>query len=514
MTTGQEAVDPPALEVRGVTKRFGQVLALDRVDLVARRGAVHALVGENGAGKSTLTKILAGALRADAGELLLGGRPRAFASPSQALAAGVAMISQELSLAPDMTVAENVFLGREPRGRLPGTVSPRRMADQTAAIAEEHGFVVDPAARVDRLSAADCQVVEILRALAREASVIVMDEPTSSLGRDEARALLAAVRRLRDRGATIIYISHRLEEVVELADDVTVLRDGRVAHSGPAAALGVAEIVRHMVGRELTEYYPPREGEKGGVRLRVEGLSTAAGVSGVSFEVRAGEVVGVAGLVGSGRSALVRALAGVDRPRAGAIAFDGEPVALAGPADAIARGFMVVTEDRKRTGLCLDLPAAWNVTLPCLARLGMRRWLDLRRERALVSELGARLGVRWAGPDAPAASLSGGNQQKLLLARALLADSQLVVLDEPTRGVDIAARADIYALLRELAAGGKAVLVVSSELPELLGVTDRILVMRRGRLAGRVETARTTQEEVMRLAAVDAAPEELHTPCP
>jgi len=495
----------PALEMRGVSKRFGAVRALDEVSLRVRAGTVHALVGENGAGKSTLMKVLAGSHRPDGGAIEVHGRPWRPAGPADALAGGVAMIFQELSLAPDLSVAENVFLGIEPRGPFPGTVSRRTMIERTRTLAAEHGFDVDPLARVDELPTASCQVVEVLKALARDASILVMDEPTSSLGRDEARVLLDLVRALRGRGVTVVYISHRLEEVMELADDVTVLRDGRAVHSGPRAGQDIATIVRHMVGRELVDFYPARRAAIGPVRLDVRGLCTASGLADVTFSVRAGEVVGVAGLVGAGRTDLARALFGVEPLTAGSVSFDGERLSFAGPADAIRAGFAYVTEDRKRTGLCLDLPAAWNVSLPCLEQLGMAVLVNRSRELRLVKRATDRLGVRWSGPEAATSSLSGGNQQKLMLARAVLADSRMLVLDEPTRGIDIAAKVDIYRLLGEQAGEGKAVLLISSELPELLGVTDRLLVMRRGRIVGELETSRASQEEVVRLAAVDGA---------
>lgn len=493
------------LEMREVSKAFGPVQALDQVSLAVRAGSVHALIGENGAGKSTLMKILAGIHRPDAGELVINGKARRFRRPSQALAAGVAMIYQELSLAPELTVAENVFLGIEPRGALPGTVSQRRLIEETAALSAEHHFRVGPTMQVGELSTADCQIVEILKALARRASILVMDEPTSSLGRDEAAALLEVVRGLRERGVTVIYITHRLEEVEAIADDVTVLRDGRTVHSGGAAELTVQEIVRHMVGRDLTEYYPPRSVEIGDVRLAVAGVSTAKGVDDVSFEVRAGEVVGLAGLVGAGRTALADALFGVEPLTKGEVVWDGVPLWLRSPADALAAGFLYLTEDRKRTGLCLELPAGWNVTLPCLPQMGMGTFLDLGKEQRRVESAVQQLALRWLEPQTPASALSGGNQQKLLFARALLADSQMLILDEPTRGIDVGAKADIYRILGRFAAEGKAVLFISSELPELLGVTDRLLVMRRGRLVGELKTAQATQEAVMELAAVDAA---------
>ena len=490
--------------MRGVSKRFGPVEALDGVELRVRPATVHALVGENGAGKSTLMKILAGVHQADQGEMLVDGTRRRWSSPAEALAGGVAMIYQELSLAPELTVAENVFLGAEPRGRLPWTVDRAEMASRTAALAAEHGFdAVDPEACVEELGVAECQVVEVLKALARRASILVLDEPTSSLGRDEAAALLEMVDGLRRRGVTLLYISHRLEEIEALADEVTVLRDGRSVHSGPMAELDLDTLVRHMVGRELGDYFPQRAPAPGALRLEVAGLSTAAGVAEASFELRGGEILGVAGLVGSGRTALARALAGVDEIDGGEARLDGAPLRPAGPAEALARGVLYLTEDRKRSGLCLELPAVWNVTLPCLTALGMRFLVRPRREQELVEPVAQKLALRWSGPEALAVELSGGNQQKLLLARALLAGSQLLILDEPTRGVDVGAKVDIYRLLSELAAEGKAILFISSELTELLGVTDRLLVMRDGRTVASLVAAEASQEEVMRHMAVE-----------
>ena len=493
----------PALEMEGISKSFGPVTALDGVSLAVLPNHVHALVGENGAGKSTLMKILAGVHRPDAGTVRVLGKDWHPSGPAAALQGGVAMIYQELSLAQELSVAENVFLGMEPRWHLPGTVDHRAMKEGVERLAAELGFDIDPLVTVENLSVADCQVVEILKALARKASILVMDEPTSSLGREEAEALRGLVSSLGSSGVTTIYISHRLDEVMGLADEVTVLRDGRAVHSGPKGALDIPALVRHMVGRELTEYYPPREVEIGDVRLSVAGLATARGLSDITFEVRAGEVVGVAGLVGAGRTDLARAIFGIEPLTTGELAFDGARLDLSGPGEALDAGFTYVTEDRKRTGLMLELPCAWNVTLPCLKHLGMSVFLKPTKENELVDEVAGKLSLRWAGPEAPAMSLSGGNQQKLLLARALLADSQLIVLDEPTRGIDIAAKADIYRLLGDLAGEGKAILLISSELPELLGVADRLLVMRSGRLVGELKGAEATQEAVMRLAAVD-----------
>jgi ABC-type sugar transport system ATPase subunit len=501
--TAPSAPAAAALCMSGISKRFGPVQALADVTFRARWGTVHALCGENGAGKSTLMKILAGVHQPDSGTIELDGQACNFNSPGAALAAGVSMIYQELDLAEDLTVAENIFLGAEPAGSLPFTIDRREMTRRTEALAAEYGFNVRPDATVSSLSMGDCQIVELLKALRRKSRVIVMDEPTSSLSEAEAQRLFAVVRQLRERGLCLIYISHRLEEVRDLADDISVLRDGKVVHSAPAASLDIPAIVRHMVGRELKEFFPPRDATLGEVRVQVRNLSSAEGVRDVSFEIRAGEIVGLAGLVGSGRTEVARAIFGVAPRTAGEILLDGKPVEIGCPADAIAQRIAFLTEDRKRTGLCLELPCYWNVTLPNLDELGMGRVVRPAREAAVAAEVGGRMNVKWASPQAPANSLSGGNQQKLLVARWLLADSRFLIFDEPTRGIDVGAKREIYLLLNSLAKEGRAILLISSELPELFGVADRLLVMRRGRLAGNLPAAQTNPDEVMHMAAVE-----------
>ncbi len=491
-----------ALEMQGIGKSFGPVKALEDVTLCVRPGTVHALVGENGAGKSTLMKILSGVYQPDTGTIVREGKPCAWKNPSDSLAAGVAMIYQELSLAPDLTIAENVWLGIEPRGVLPGTYSKKRMLADTRALAERYGFDVDPDQRVENLPASTCQIVEVLKALARNAEILVMDEPTSSCGEHETVVLLETVKKLSRAGTTIIYISHRLEEVVEIAENITVLRDGRAVNTGPMKGLDIPDIVKHMVGRDLDDYFPKRRVQVGSTALSVSGLSSQ-NVEDISFDLHWGEIVGVAGLVGAGRTELARVLCGLDPSIHGRVEIDGESVKIATPADALSLGVMYVTEDRKRTGLCLELPAAWNMTLPCLAELGMKHILNLAREDEIAEETAKKLSLKWAGPGAPASALSGGNQQKLLLGRAIIARSRLWVLDEPTRGIDIAAKVDIYELIGRMAAEGKGVLIISSDLPELFGITDRILVMRRGRLVADLVTSETTREAVMQFAAVD-----------
>jgi ABC-type sugar transport system ATPase subunit len=493
----------PLLQMQGISKRFGPVQALSGVNLNVRGGSVHALCGENGAGKSTLMKILAGIHAPDEGTILLQGQPLSLAEPSDALRAGISMIFQELDLAPDLTVAENIFLGAEPAGPLAWSISRRSMVAQTRELAARYEFTIDPEKIVSDLPVGDCQIVEVLKALRRKASIIVLDEPTSSLSAAESQRLFAVIQRLRREGLALIYISHRLDEVFSLADDISVLRDGRVVHTAPAAALDISTVVHHMVGRELTDFFPPRTSQPGAPCLRVDNLSSDEGVRDVSFTVRRGEIVGLAGLMGAGRTEVARALFGVEPPTAGEITLDGTPLRGGNPADSIDAGLVLLTEDRRRTGLCLDLPCAWNITLPNLDRLGMARVLQPERELAVAAEAGTRMNVRWGSPSNAARSLSGGNQQKLLVARWVMAEARCLIFDEPTRGIDVGAKREIYLLLDRLAAEGKAILLISSELPELFGVADRILVMRRGRLVGDLVTTRTTPAEVMRLAAVE-----------
>lgn len=491
-----------ALEMQGISKSFGSVKALEDVTLSVRQGSVHALVGENGAGKSTLMKILAGVHQPDTGIIVRNGRDCVLKHPSDSLAAGIAMIYQELSLAPDLTIAENVWLGIEPSGPLPGTYGKKRMLTETGELARRHGFDVDPGQKVETLPASTCQIVEVLKALARKADILVMDEPTSSCGESEVAVLLEAVKKLSRAGTTIIYISHRLEEIVEIAKYITVLRDGRVVHTGQMESIRIPEIVKHMVGRDLKDYFPKRRVEIGSVALRVSHISSRD-VEDISFDLHRGEIVGIAGLVGAGRTEFARSLCGLDPAIGGSIELAGKSVKIESPSDALCCGIMYVTEDRKRTGLCLDLPASWNMTLPCLAELGMKHILHLRRENEVAEETARKLSLKWQGPHAPTRALSGGNQQKLLLGRALIAQSRIWVLDEPTRGIDIAAKVDVYELIGRMTAEGKAILIISSDLSELFGITDRILVMRRGSLVADLVTSETTQEAVMHLAIMD-----------
>ncbi|RMH03124.1 MAG: sugar ABC transporter ATP-binding protein, partial [Planctomycetota bacterium] len=494
------AAPPPALRMRGVVKRFGPVTALDGVDLEVRAGEVHALLGENGAGKSTLMKILAGVHRADAGTVELGGKPFAPRRPQDALDQGVAMVYQELNLAPDLSVADNVALGREAarRGLLDRRANEARVA---AALARLGRPDLDPRTPVRSLGPAARQVVEIARALVFDARVVVLDEPTSSLASADVERLFAVVRRLRAEGVAVVYISHFLEEVQQVADRYTVLRDGRTVGAGEVAGTPLERIVELMAGRRLEEFFPRVPHEPGEVLLEVRGLAGVPLPRSVSLELRRGEILGIAGLVGAGRTEFLRALFALEPVRAGEVRIGGLPAPARGPRRRLAQGMGLLSEDRKEEGLALGLSLAHNLTLSRLGPVAPGGVLRPRLQAAAARRWMERLGIRAAGPEQPVGDLSGGNQQKVALARLLHHDVDILLCDEPTRGIDVGAKTEVYRVLGELAAAGKAVLVVSSYLPELFGVCDRIAVMHRGVLGPARPTAEWTEAAVLDAAA-------------
>jgi ABC-type sugar transport system ATPase subunit len=491
----------PLLAATGLTKSYGGVRVLDGVDLTADAGEVHALVGENGAGKSTLIKILGGAIRPDAGTVTLDGAPLPVGDPLDVRRRGVSVVYQEFTLVPGLSVADNVFLGRE-RGR--PFLRRADMTREAQAVLDELGGGIDASALVGQISVAHQQMVEIARALVGDAAVLIFDEPSASLSGREVDRLMAAIRRLRTRGLGIIYISHRFEEVFALADRVTVLRDGRRVETTPAAGLDRRQLIHWMVGRDVSEEFPLRHVAPGRTVLEVRGLSAPPRFHDVSFSVRAGEIVGIAGLVGAGRSSAALAMLGA-LPSHGAMAIDGQPVRFRSPSDAIGHGVVYVTEDRKGRGILPLMPARQNLTLASLDRYQRRGWLSATAEGTAAAGAARQCDVRAASLDQPASTLSGGNQQKLLLGRFLLTRPSVLILDEPTRGVDVGARAEIYALMNRLCADGLAIVMISSDLPELLGMSDRVVVMREGRVTGELDRASATPEAVMALATRSAA---------
>jgi ABC-type sugar transport system ATPase subunit len=493
-----------AIEFDGVTKRFPGVVALEDVSVTIAAGSCHALCGENGAGKSTLGKILAGLYRVDAGRLRVFGREVHFTGPEAALAAGIGMVHQELLFCENLSVAENLCLGTLPsrRGFLSTADMVRRAQQMLAAI----DAPLDVRRTVGELTAGQQQMLQIASAVGRGARIIVFDEPTSSLSQHEAVKLYELLDRLRAQGVTAIYVSHRMEEIFRLCDTVTVLRDGRHVATQPTASLDERALVQMMIGRALEEYFPQHvKAPPGAELLRVDGLSSPGKFADVSFAVKAGEVVGFAGLVGAGRSEVAQAVFGLDPRATGRISVRGRPVTIAGIGGAMRHGIGLVPEDRKRQGLVLPMSAGGNTSLVILRELARLSFIRRQAERSLVQSYFQRLRVRAPGPETTTAGLSGGNQQKIVLAKWLAARCDILILDEPTRGVDVGAKAEIHALIDELAASGKAVILISSELPEILHLSTRIIVLREGRLAGELSRADATQYALMRLMAGLAA---------
>ena len=501
-TSNRGCVPEVVLEVRDAVKHFGGVAALTGASLRLLRGEVHGLVGENGAGKSTLLKALAGVHRLDGGDVTLGGRPFVQGSTRNAREQGIAVIYQEPSLFPDLSLAENVFVGRQPvKGR---SVDWTTMRHATSHLFAELGVGLDPSRRAEGLSIGDQQLVEIAKALSIDARVIVMDEPTAALSTTEVDRLLSVARRLGDRGAAVVFVSHRLEEVFDLCDRLTVMRDGRTVRESSIADATPSEVVRWMVGRELTDMFPKVDTQVGGVVLEVSGLHRSGAFADISFTVRSGEIVALAGLVGSGRSEVVQAVFGVDRYDRGEVRLNGRPLRPGDARATVAQGVALVPEDRRQQGLFMPASIARNsavVVLKGLRRFGL---VSARRERELARTWGDRLNLKHAGLDEPVDQLSGGNQQKVVLAKWLATKPRLLVVDEPTRGIDVATKAEVHRLLSEQASQGIAILMVSSELPEVLGMADRVLVMREGRLVADLDRGAASQEAVM-LAATGQA---------
>ena len=496
------------LEARDIGKSFPGVVALDGVSLAVSPGAVHAVVGENGAGKSTLMKILSGVYQPDAGEVLVDGKPVKFENPREAERAGIAIIYQELNLIPALSVAENVFLGRETTRFC--FVNRRKLESKTDELLERLGHRLDPRRTVGTLKVSDQQVVEIAKALSLNARVLIMDEPTTALAADDTERLFDIIRTLTAHRAAVVYISHKMDELFRIADEFTVLRDGKLVRHRAAKETAPADLVRMMVGREIT--YERSDGTKrnGTELLRVERLSSrhvdATGrrkLSDISFRLRAGEVLGVAGLMGAGRTELLESLFGVHKTTADSrVTLEGRPLAIGDPRAAIKAGLAFVSEDRKEQGLLLDMSVQRNITLARLANFTRFGFIRPTREEKAATEYVARLGIKTPSTSQATVNLSGGNQQKVVLAKWLLTAPRVLLLDEPTKGIDVKGKTEIYRLIEELAASGLGIILVSSELPELLALSDRIIVMREGMVAGTLERHEATEERIIELATI------------
>jgi rhamnose transport system ATP-binding protein len=493
---------PPLVQVTGAAKHFGGVPALREASLVVHRGECVGLLGENGAGKSTLVKALAGLHRLDAGEMALDGSPYRPDGPRDAQDAGIAVIYQEPSLFPDLSIAENIFVGRQPGRR--GRVDWAAMRAHTAELLAELDVPLAPDRPARGLSIADQQLVEIAKALSQDARLLIMDEPTAALATAEVERLTAVIDRLRARGAGVVFISHKLEEVQRICDRATIMRDGATVADHPVEGLEISRIIRDMVGRELTELYPKADAVVGEPLLVVEGLTRLGSFADVSLTVRSGEIVALAGLVGAGRTEVVNAIFGLDRVDAGSVRFDGRELGPADPPTRIAAGMALVPEDRRQQGLFMPASITVNATAAILDRLRRGPFVSARARRRSAEDWAQRLGVKHTSLDQPVASLSGGNQQKVVIARWLATEPRLLIVDEPTRGIDVGTKAEVHRLISAAVADGLGVLMVSSDLPEVLGMADRVVVMRRGRVAEVLDREAATQESVM-LAATGAA---------
>lgn len=491
--------DKTVVKLQNIHKEFMGVPALKNVDLVVKAGTVHALLGENGAGKSTLMKIICGIYSLESGDYFFKGREIKGLTPSEGIKMGVSMIQQELSTVLELSVAENIFLGREPRTRS-GLVDFKKMEDETEKMIEDMGARFHAKTKMASLTVADMQMVEIIKAVSKDASLVIMDEPTSSLSDHEIEVLFREIERLKKKDIAIIYITHKLDEVFRIADEITVMRDGEKISTGPKEQYSMERIITEMVGRELTNVYPKIEAEIGDVILEVKNLSKKGKFEDISFSSRKGEILGFAGLVGAGRTELMRVIFGLDPKESGQIYLDGEELHIHHPNDAIKRGIALASEDRKLEGLVLCRSIRENIMLPNMEQITSKGILNRKHESELVEGMVEKMRIRLASAEQNVSSLSGGNQQKVVLAKWLLHDLKVMILDEPTRGIDVGAKYEIYKMIGEMAKEGLAVIVVSSEIPELLGICDRIYVMSQGKMTGEFSRDEVTQEKIMHSA--------------
>ncbi|RFA23510.1 sugar ABC transporter ATP-binding protein [Subtercola boreus] len=492
----QQAPGESVLSLVGAAKSFGPVVALADGTIDIRPGEIHALVGENGAGKSTLVKILAGVHQPDSGDFRVAGELVSFKSPAESKAVGVSVIYQEPTLFPDLTVAENIFIGRQPKGRS-GLISRREMRRQARELFARLGVPIDPDRVAEGLSIADQQIIEIAKAISLDAKVLVMDEPTAALSGVEVERLFGVARGLRDKGAGILFISHRFDEVFDLTDRITVMRDGRYISTHDTHTVTIDEIVREMVGRELGALFPKVEAPIGDTVLKVSGLARAGVFSNITFDVKAGEIVALSGLVGAGRTEVARAIFGIDPYDRGTVTLSGRTLAGHSPQAAIAAGIGMVPEDRRKQGLVMDLSVAKNATLTLRKKLARFGLISGKRERAAAEEWSKVLQVKTGSQDYAVSTLSGGNQQKVVIAKWLATEPKLLIVDEPTRGIDVGTKSEVHRLISDLAGRGIAILMISSELPEVLGMADRVLVMHEGRITAELPRSEATAERIM-----------------
>lgn len=486
----------PLLSLSGISKSYPGVKALDQVSVAFDAGEVHAIVGENGAGKSTLIKLVAGAIAPDAGHVVIAGRRIDGLTPMLSRAAGVEVIYQEFNLVPTLSVAENIYLGEQRGWR----VDHKSMRARTSALLAELGVAIDPDALVRDLPSAQQQLVEIAKAVAKVPRVLIMDEPTAPLSLTEVESLFAIIRRAKAQGTCVLYVSHRLDEIFAICDRVTVLRDGRHVMTCPIGDIDRAGLIAAMVGRTLSNTYPARTASLGAIALELRDLA-GNGNAPVSLTLHKGEILGLAGLVGAGRTELAKVIYGAAKATGGAILIDGAPVVISSPSAALGHGIGLVPENRKEEGLILEKPIRWNIALAALRDLSRGWRVDPAREAALAESYGNRLRIKAPDLGVKVGTLSGGNQQKVVIAKTLAANARIILFDEPTRGIDVGARAEVYALMAELAASGIAILMITSDMEELLGMSDRIIVMHAGRLSGSLTRAEATQEKVLTLAS-------------
>jgi ABC-type sugar transport system ATPase subunit len=487
------------LEIEHITKTFPGVRALDDVSLRIRRGSVHALVGENGAGKSTLMKILTGMYLDYKGRILIEGKERRFMGERDALDAGISIVAQELTPIPELNIAENIFLGREPDGAIRGIIDRRRLFERTSELLSLLSLSYDPRTKMSSLSMAETQMVEIIKAISRDAKLIAMDEPTSALTEAETRYLFERIEELQSRGISIIFISHKLSEVYKVCDTISVMRDGHLIGSAPSSALQEKDVIRMMVGRELSELYPELPEPGKGTVFEAIGLGRKGVFNGISFDVKEGEILGLAGIMGAGRTEIVRAIFGLDRLDAGEMRLDGKVLRVRSPRDAIRRGIVMVSEDRKNLGLVSVMSILDNIALPNGDRYAPNFIMSRKRLKAESSSICARLNVKAASLSSSVDGLSGGNQQKIVLAKWLVRDIRLLIVDEPTRGIDVGAKAEIYRIMSELVRSGIAIIMISSELPEVIGMSHRVLVIAGGEVCGEMPQGKADAEAIMQL---------------